>query len=270
MKPALLITIITILAGTVRLPAADTPPPADQTIPLGVYWAGEMVGSAYDNNPVKRKAELEKRFADLAAHNVTAIWLTHTDAKEGAEMARMAGKHGIRLVASLGPLAMEVGGIPDEEHAKATRKMLVEDWGDAPAPFAWGIGDEPSTTYMEEVAKASANQEGDPDRANHGGDDADGLHRRGEDGELRLVHGGHLPVLQRQQPKRPRRPRVVDDVLHASLPAGTELGAQDQSPRLVGDAADLPGTVGTVGLRRPGQHRPPPRRRPALADADPG
>ena len=157
MKPALLITIITILAGTVRLPAADTPPPADQTIPLGVYWAGEMVGSAYDNNPVKRKAELEKRFADLAAHNVTAIWLTHTDAKEGAEMARMAGKHGIRLVASLGPLAMEVGGIPDEEHAKATRKMLVEDWGDAPAPFAWGIGDEPSTTYMEEVAKASAN-----------------------------------------------------------------------------------------------------------------
>ena len=126
-------------------------------MPLGVYWAGEMVGAAYGGKESQRWEELDKRFKDLAAHNVNAIWLTHTDSKEASEFARHAAKHGIRLIASLGPLAMEVGGIPDEDHARATRKMLIDDWGDAPAPIAWGIGDEPSTSYMEDVAKASAN-----------------------------------------------------------------------------------------------------------------
>ena len=130
--------------------------PVQADIPLGVYWAGEHVPAAYGNDPARKWDELDKRFKDLAAHHVNAIWLTHTDVKEGAEFARHAGKYGIRLVASLGPRALEVGGQADEAHMRQVRDLIVGQWGDAPPPFAWGLGDEPDTAVMEDVGKANA------------------------------------------------------------------------------------------------------------------
>jgi len=55
-------------------------------------------------------------------------------------------------VASLGELD---GGLPQFRNAdQAPRIAAVRQvWGDAPPPLAFGMGDEPRTDYMHEMAK---------------------------------------------------------------------------------------------------------------------
>ncbi|MGA1296998.1 MAG: beta-galactosidase, partial [Burkholderiaceae bacterium] len=49
-------------------------------------------------------------------------------------------------------LAGEVATIRNGNHEVLIKKTL-SDWGNAPRPLAWGLGDEPRATYMNEMAK---------------------------------------------------------------------------------------------------------------------
>lgn len=118
-------------------------------MPLGVYWAGEYTFN--DLAPEARWQSIEKALGDLAAHHVNAIWLTHLSASETADFARRAAKRGIYLVASVGELAGEVDHIRKGHH-KTLIEQTLKSWGDAPTPIAWGLGDEPRATYMNEMA----------------------------------------------------------------------------------------------------------------------
>jgi len=149
----MLITLL-CLAGLSAL-ADEVKPPAP-LMPLGVYWAGEMVPAMGGTDKTKYWDNLEARFQDLQVHHVTAIWLTHTSLADAAEFARHAGKYGIRLVASLGELAMEEGNNQDPAHLATLQKTMNDRWADAPRPWAWGMGDEPRTDLMADMGKAVA------------------------------------------------------------------------------------------------------------------
>ncbi len=70
--------------------------------------------------------------------------------RDGA-VARRAAKRGIYLVAALGELAGEVGRIRKGDHEGLIRRT-IEAGATAPKPIAWGLGDEPRTAYMDEMA----------------------------------------------------------------------------------------------------------------------
>lgn len=118
-------------------------------IPLGVYW---HEGATFKEYPSSQRWEkIDKALDDLALHNVNAIWSTHLFADEAAELARRAAKRNIYLVASLKELEGTNAEIRRGDHSKIIAKTL-KAWGDAPSPIAWGLGDEPLTEYMKEIA----------------------------------------------------------------------------------------------------------------------
>lgn len=116
---------------------------------LGVYWAGEYTFRSAP--PSQRWQEIEKVLNSLANQQVNTIWLTHLSAEDTAEVARRAATKGISIVASIGQLA---GEEPEIRHGD--RRQLIEraltGWGNAPSPLAWGIGDEPRSAFMGEMA----------------------------------------------------------------------------------------------------------------------
>ncbi len=123
-------------------------------MPLGVYWPGEHV-----LRDTGRQIDWQKNEAvldSLASNHCNTIWLTHMSAPDAAEMARRAAGRGIRLVASLGELD---GGVPNHRAGEQAPRIarILEQWGDAPPPLAWGLADEPRADYMHEMA-AYANQ----------------------------------------------------------------------------------------------------------------
>jgi len=117
-------------------------------LPLGVYWAGEYSWPGLP--PAERWARIEESLADLQAHHVNAVWLTHLDAATTAEFARRAERRGIYVVASIATLAGEVPHIRKGNHKQLIAETLAA-WGDAPAPIAWGLGDEPLAAYAREM-----------------------------------------------------------------------------------------------------------------------
>ena len=116
----------------------------------GVYWPGEWTYRDIQI-PKLRMKKLGQTLDSLASNHVNAIWLTHVSAKEGAEIARMAEQRGIYLVASLGELAGENESVRKGDQTERIAATL-RDWGDAPAPIAWGLGDEPRAATMHEMA----------------------------------------------------------------------------------------------------------------------
>ena len=116
----------------------------------GVYWPGEWTYRDIQI-PKLRMKKLGQTLDDLASNQVNAIWLTHVSAKEGAEIARMAAQRGIYLVASLGELAGENEAVRTGDQTERIASVL-RDWADAPAPIAWGLGDEPKAANMHEMA----------------------------------------------------------------------------------------------------------------------
>ena len=111
---------------------------------LGVYWPGEYL----QTNPDKSVnwAAVETSIGDLAAHNVNAVWLTHRNAADTARFARIADKYGVKVVASLYNLDCKEPTVVNNFNAANTVARIRTEWGDAPKPLAWGIGDEPYST----------------------------------------------------------------------------------------------------------------------------
>ena len=132
--------------GGVAAPAQRRP----DFIPLGVYWPGEY---AFQDcgNATARWQRVDAALDDLARHHVNAIWLTHLSAAETAEFSRRAASRGLYLVASLGELAGEEPQVRKSDHAALIERTRAA-WSNAPAPIAWGLGDEPRSTYMNEIA----------------------------------------------------------------------------------------------------------------------
>jgi hypothetical protein len=128
--------------------AQENPVPlGNESIATGVYWPGEFTHRDLQI-PKLRWQAIEKTLDLLAANHVNTIWLTHVDAKEGAQFARLAQARGIRLIASLGELDKQIGWNRPDIMAK-----MLEAWGDAPAPLAWGLGDEPLSSQMERMGQ---------------------------------------------------------------------------------------------------------------------
>jgi hypothetical protein len=124
--------------------------PSAAPLVLGVYWAGADLAQKFRPSAVGWK-EIDAALDDLAAHHVNAVWVTHQSASTTAEIARRAARRGVAVVAALGELAGEVPAIRNGDHATRIRQQLRE-WGDAPRPLAWGLGDEPRSAYMKEMA----------------------------------------------------------------------------------------------------------------------
>jgi hypothetical protein len=146
--------LLAVLATAVRCPAQtpdnSKPPARDEGfIPLGVYWPGEFTYQEYQI-PKLRWEKIDAALDDLEKHGVNAIWLTHLDAKDTANIATRAAKRGIRVVASIAQLAGEVEHIRVSDH-KTLIESTLRDWGSAPAPLAWGLGDEPRSNYMDQM-----------------------------------------------------------------------------------------------------------------------
>ena len=119
-------------------------------IPLGVYWAGETTFREIEDDAA-RWARIELALNDLAAHSVNAIWLTHLSTADTARFAELAALRGILLVASPNEISGNSATIRNGDHAAIISQALAT-WGDAPGPLAWGLGDEPKTEYMAEMA----------------------------------------------------------------------------------------------------------------------
>ena len=136
-------------------PLAQAAPAAElelrRAMPMGVYWPGEYLHT----DPAKPGridwAQVERALDDLASRHVTAIWLTHRSAGQTAAFARRAHRRGIVVVASIAELAGELPKVRRGNHPLLIRNTLAA-WGDAPRPLAWGLGDEPRTAYMNEMA----------------------------------------------------------------------------------------------------------------------
>ncbi len=122
-------TILVALGGLATLGTCS-----DGDLALGVYWLGETVPSS--------PQQLEKTLADMQAHSINAVWLTHTSATRAAEIARLATPHGIRVVACL-------GGYGQSQSLGKQIDAAIKSWGDAPAPLAWGLLDQSSQGYFD-------------------------------------------------------------------------------------------------------------------------
>ncbi|MEB3266129.1 MAG: hypothetical protein VKN13_05880 [Cyanobacteriota bacterium] len=136
-------------------PRALAASPADETLrqvlPMGVYWPGEYLHTDPANPRRIDWPRVDRALDDLASRHVTAIWLTHRTAAQTAAFARRAQRRGIAVVASIAELAGEVPQVRRGNHPLLIRETLAT-WGDAPRPLAWGLGDEPRTAYMNEMA----------------------------------------------------------------------------------------------------------------------
>lgn len=117
-------------------------------MPLGVYWPPTL--GFPDLAGEERWQKVEEVLESLQQHHVNTVWLNNGTAALQAEYARRAEKYGIRLVAAVSTIHTQ-GARNRQGYAKRVESVL-KDWGDAPAPLAWGIGDEPYTVAMEEVA----------------------------------------------------------------------------------------------------------------------
>jgi hypothetical protein len=113
-----------------------TAPRAPGFIPLGIYTSGYVSDQELD---------------DFAAHNVNTIWITSVSASDGADLSRRAALRGISLVACLN----EIQGTDSTTRNSSDHQALIAgtlaSWGNAPKPLAWGLGDEPSGSYAEEM-----------------------------------------------------------------------------------------------------------------------
>ena len=115
----------------------DSNPP----IALGVYWPGEFTFRDLQI-PKMRWAKIEETLDVLQKNHVNTIWITHVTAEEGAQLARLSEKRGIKLIASLGELDKRT------DTGAELRDSILKTWGDAPKPIAWGLGDEPLSAMM--------------------------------------------------------------------------------------------------------------------------
>ena len=147
--------VLDVCAETERdAPPANAASEDEGFLPLGVYWPGEYTFREL-GEPEARWAKIDEVLESLAKRNVNTIWLTHTSAADAAEFSRRGAKRGIRLVASIGHLAGEVPHIRNGNHARLIQGTR-EAWKDAPPPVAFGLGDEPRTRYMHEMADYAA------------------------------------------------------------------------------------------------------------------
>jgi hypothetical protein len=138
---------IQVMAAVPETASTEAPP-----VPLGVYWPGEFTFRD-QQIPKLRWKKIEATLDLLASNHVNAVWLTHVNAEEGADFARRAANRGIYLVASLGELAGENPAA--RQGGGALMESVLKNWGDAPKPIAWGLGDEPRAEYMAEMASYS-------------------------------------------------------------------------------------------------------------------
>lgn len=112
-------------------------------IPLGVYCPGETF----------QPGELESDLPTLADLGFNAIWLTHKSAEETAAIAEAADRHGIRVVAALAELdgSVEWQRKRSAEQVEELSEATLAAWASSPAPLAWGMCDEPKSSYMGEL-----------------------------------------------------------------------------------------------------------------------
>ena len=94
---------------------------------------------------------IENALDGLAAHNVNSIWLINLPVSETADFARRAATHGISVVAASKETGVEYAQVRNGDHRAIISKAL-NDWGDAPKPLAWVLGDEPTSSYMSEMS----------------------------------------------------------------------------------------------------------------------
>ena len=146
--------LILLCLSSLSLQAADGtqrehPGRSPSFIPLGVYWAGSCMWR--DVHHAIDWVKVDTSLKDLAQHHVNAIWITHLSAGDTAEFSRRAALHGISLVASIAEMDFSEPYVRGQDHQKLIQGVL-QSWGDAPKPIAWGLGDEPRAAYMTEMA----------------------------------------------------------------------------------------------------------------------
>ncbi|MBW4496556.1 MAG: hypothetical protein KME26_26455 [Oscillatoria princeps RMCB-10] len=145
----ILMGLILLVGISVNKVASQSVPRRPDFFPLGVYWIGTYTFN--DSPSSERWRQIDKALDDLAQHHVNAIWLTKLPAAEGAEFARRAAQRNIYLVASLEELQGHRQNIRRGNHPRLIANTL-RTWSNAPPPIAWGLGDEPKTEYMNEMA----------------------------------------------------------------------------------------------------------------------
>jgi len=148
MKYVLMMLMTLVIVAGARAEMAPIP---EVKIPLGIYWPGEMIPGVAGKDEAAQWAYIETCLDDMKAHKVNAIWLTHQSVAYTARMARLAAPRGIGIVASCAELALEVDQHRNVEYVAAVAKGTRENWSDAPAPRAFGLGDEPRAGYMRDV-----------------------------------------------------------------------------------------------------------------------
>lgn len=146
-RQLLLFGLVLLLAVGMSKAAAESPQRDSDFVPLGVYWPG---GFTFNYVP-DRWQKVEEALDDLAKHNVNTVWLAHLTSAETAEFARRAAARNIYVVAALGELQGNVAEIRKGNHPPLIANTL-KAWDKAPLPIAWGLGDEPSSSYMDEMA----------------------------------------------------------------------------------------------------------------------
>ena len=149
MKSAFSAMAIALAAASLAVGQMGAEP--DIKIPLGVYWPGEMIPGVAGQNEQAQWEYIGKCLDDMKAHNVNAVWLTHKGVGYTAKLARLAADRGIGVVASCAELALEAEQHRNVNYVASVSKGIAEKWGDAPAPLAFGLGDEPRTHYMKEI-----------------------------------------------------------------------------------------------------------------------
>lgn len=120
--------------------------------PTGVYWAGEY---SYNNDP-RRWELIDADLQTLKTAGVNTIWITHLSSGETATFARQADRFGMRVVAAVADL--DVAGDAqwwkrDPAYYTTTIPAVLSDWGMAPRPLAWCLGDEPDRSLAGDYAE---------------------------------------------------------------------------------------------------------------------
>jgi len=158
--------------GTARLQPAGRSTLGAPFLPLGVYWPGELTFQG----DADRWSKIDSLLSDLQADGINTVWLTHLGSGDEARFSKLAAVHAIGLVASIAEIAGDECGVlfgaqgvrdpstgrcsspaadPQGQY-QALIEGVLSEWGDAPEPLAWGLGDEPLTinapefrTYVE-------------------------------------------------------------------------------------------------------------------------
>lgn len=119
----------------------------------GLYIQGRFWGIPKNDDDLIDVEEVERdleRFRDL---EINLLWIIHKTAKETADIARRADRHGIQIVAALAKLdgSVEWQRKRTAEQVADLADEVMRDWGDAPKPLAWGMCDEPQPEYLGEL-----------------------------------------------------------------------------------------------------------------------